>query len=375
MKTTLQIESLALALRRYPIQKNETLQAWDAADEYLIEHVKGLALPPQSRVLILNDGFGALTCWALAQQFNVTAVNDSLLSQQSIEKNLEENDLHGATLLTSLDVLSFDVDIVVAKLPKNNRLLVWQLQQIAQLSDKSPSVVFGAKAKDVHSSTLKLFEKHLGETHTSLAKKKARLIFCEKHIQLDALPNEMTSFDVPEYQLTLSNHANVFSSESLDIAAYLMLKHLPHSDEIKHIIDLGCGNGVLAVQSAKLNPQAKVTAVDESHMAIASVRHNLVAHGIDPSRFECRANNCLDEFAENSADLVLCNPPFHQQHAVTDHIAWQMFCDAKRVLEPKGRIVVIGNRHLGYHAKLKRLFGNAQIIASNSKFVIVEASK
>ncbi|MDD1792674.1 methyltransferase [Enterovibrio sp. ZSDZ42] len=375
MKTTLQIADIALELLRYPLQKNETLQAWDAADEYLIEYTEEKKLEPGAHILIMNDGFGALSCWASSKGFRVTSINDSWLSQQSIEQNLKANNLGDIERLSSLDTLPSDIDIVLMKLPKNNRLLVWQLQQVSQLTSKEISLVAGAKVKDVHTSTLKLFEKHLGTTQTSLAKKKSRLIFCQKEKQLDGLPAATTSFDVPDYQLTLANHANVFSSESLDIAAYLMLQHMPKNENIKHIIDLGCGNGVLAIQAAKLNPQAKITAVDESHMAVASATMNLENHDIAPSRTHCMVNNCLDGFTPNSADVVMCNPPFHQLQTVTDHIAWQMFCDARRVLEPKGRIVVIGNRHLGYHTKLKRLFGNAQVIASNRKFVIVEAYK
>jgi 16S rRNA (guanine1207-N2)-methyltransferase len=40
-----------------------------------------------------------------------------------------------------------------------------------------------------------------------------------------------------------------------------------------------------------------------------------------------------------------------------------------------GILHVVGNRHLGYHIKLKRLFGNCKTIASNGKFVILQASK
>ncbi|MCV5804022.1 class I SAM-dependent methyltransferase, partial [Escherichia coli] len=60
-----------------------------------------------------------------------------------------------------------------------------------------------------------------------------------------------------------------------------------------------------------------------------------------------------------------------------DHIAWQMFCDAKQILNQNGKLLVIGNRHLGYDAKLKRLFGdkNVKLIASNNKFVILQATK
>lgn len=88
-------------------------------------------------------------------------MSDSHLSQISIEANLEQNNLSGVTLLSPLEDLPSDTDIVVMKLPKNNRLLVWQLQQIAHFAKAGIRVIAGAKAKDIHTSTLKLFEKHL----------------------------------------------------------------------------------------------------------------------------------------------------------------------------------------------------------------------
>ncbi|RXJ72955.1 50S rRNA methyltransferase [Veronia nyctiphanis] len=378
MNTDLQIGDKHFTLRRYPLQKNETLQAWDAADEYLIEQVSESALPKGKHIAIFNDGFGALTCWCKENGYRVSHVSDSVLSQISCRENLKVNshdtsETSDVGFLSSLSSLPDDIDLVLMKLPKYSRFLVWQLQQLAFINRQRFAVIAGAKAKDIHTSTLKLFEKHLGPTMTSLAKKKARLIFCQPKETSAELPGATTQFSVDDFQLTLHNHANVFSSESLDIAAYLMLKHIPENIGEGHIIDLGCGNGVLAVQAALLNPNASITAVDESHMAVASADLNLRSHGIETTRFKCVANNCLDGFHNDSADLILCNPPFHQLNAVTDHIAWQMFCDARRVLSQKGRLLVIGNRHLGYHAKLKRLFGNASVVASNKKFVIVEA--
>jgi len=79
----------------------------------------------------------------------------------------------------------------------------------------------------------------------------------------------------------------------------------------------------------------------------------------------------LEDFAPASADLVLCNPPFHQQQAVGDQIAKRFFKQVHTVLRPGGELWVIGNRHLGYHVTLKRLFGNADVVASNAKFVIL----
>ena len=74
-------------------------------------------------------------------------------------------------------------------------------------------------------------------------------------------------------------------------------------------------------------------------------------------------------------DLVLNNPPFHENHAISDATAWQMFVESRDALQPGGELWVVGNRHLGYHAKLKRLFGNCDIVASNAKFVVLRATK
>ena len=72
---------------------------------------------------------------------------------------------------------------------------------------------------------------------------------------------------------------------------------------------------------------------------------------------------------------VFCNPPFHQQNAITDHIAWQMFHDAYELLNKGGHLIVVANRHLDYYPKLKRLFGGVNTIANDRKFVIYSAAK
>jgi 23S rRNA (guanine1835-N2)-methyltransferase len=54
---------------------------------------------------------------------------------------------------------------------------------------------------------------------------------------------------------------------------------------------------------------------------------------------------------------VLNNPPFHENHAIGDATAWQMFTESRDWLQPGGELWVVGNRHLAYHAKLKRRFG------------------
>jgi 16S rRNA (guanine1207-N2)-methyltransferase/23S rRNA (guanine1835-N2)-methyltransferase len=52
-----------------------------------------------------------------------------------------------------------------------------------------------------------------------------------------------------------------------------------------------------------------------------------------------------------------------------------MFKDSKSCLQKGGQLFVIGNSHLDYPAKLKRLFGNVSVVARDKKFSILSAKK
>lgn len=364
-----------LELERYPQQEESTqLQAWEAADEYLLQQLENVDIGGRP-VLIFNDNFGTLACALHAHR--PYSVSDSYMSQLATRHNLKLNGLdpEQVTLLDSLAELPAAPAVVLIRVPKALALLEQQLRALRHVVTKDTLIVAGAKARDVHTSTMQLFEKVLGPTRTSLAWKKARLIFCQAADIVPPAAAETTNWTLDGTDWLIHNHANVFSRGSLDIGARLFLEHLPRGLN-GHIVDLGCGNGVIGLTALAQNPDAQVTFVDESYMAVASselnVEHNLPQE-LDRCQFE--VNNALAGIERESVQAVLCNPPFHQQHAITDHTAWQMFCDAKRCLQVGGELRIVGNRHLDYHQKLKRLFGNCTLVASNKKFVILRAVK
>ncbi|MFM1661968.1 methyltransferase [Aeromonas salmonicida] len=379
MQTLLDTAHCRLTLYRYPRQSQDPLQAWDAADEYLINTLAETPLEQAGPVIIMNDGFGALA--AFLHPHAPVCVSDSYISERATLANLSENELdpHAIRLQDALAPLPLAPALVVIKVSKYQALLEQQLLALRAVVTPATRVIAAGKAKDIHSSTLALFEKYLGPTRTSLAWKKARLIHCTPAAtpaERPALANPYpTVWPLEGTGMLIHNHANVFSRTSLDIGARFMLDNLPvHS--ARKVIDLGCGNGVLGLALLAKDAEVEVTFIDESYMAVASaqlnVEHNL-PDGLPRARF--MVNNCLDGVAVGSADRILCNPPFHQLQAITDHIAWQMFTDAHRVLPQGGELWIVGNRHLDYHNKLKRLFANAQVVASNSKFVILKAIK
>lgn len=378
MQTLLDTAHCRLTLYRYPRQSQDPLQAWDAADEYLIKELAESQQALTGPVIIMNDAFGALAAYLHAHA--PVCVTDSYISERATLANLVENELDPGQvrLQDALAPLPSAPALVVIKVSKYQALLEQQLLALRQVVTPATRILAAGKAKDIHSSTLKLFEKYLGATRTSLAWKKARLIHCtiDDAAEQPAPDNPFpTVWPLEGTDMLIHNHANVFSRTSLDIGARFMLDNLPiHS--ARRVIDLGCGNGVLGLALLARDSEVEVTFIDESYMAVASARLN-VEHNLPDAlpRAHFMVNNCLDEVAVGAADRILCNPPFHQLQAITDHIAWQMFTDAHRVLPQGGELWIVGNRHLDYHNKLKRLFANAQVVASNSKFVILKAIK
>ncbi|WP_312074209.1 23S rRNA (guanine(1835)-N(2))-methyltransferase RlmG [Atlantibacter sp.] len=367
-----ELNACELTLERYPPMPEEApLQAWDAADEYLLQDLP----PADGPTLIFNDAFGALTC-ALAAR-NPWNISDSFIAQQAARHNLHLNHLEAQamTFQDSLAPLPAAPALVLIKIPKQLALLEQQLRALRTVVTPQTRIIAGAKARDIHNSTLALFEKILGPTTTSLAWKKARLI--NTQVTLPALPDAPATLNwtLDGTPWTIHNHANVFSRTGLDIGARFFLLHLPENVD-GEMVDLGCGNGVIGLTLLAQNPQAKVTFVDESFMALASSRLN-VEHNLPDAlpRSEFVVNNALAGMEPDRFHAVLCNPPFHQQHAITDHIAWQMFNDARRCLKFGGELRVVGNRHLDYYRKLKKIFGNCTTVATGTKFVVLKAVK
>lgn len=380
-----------LFLSRFPVaQVNRSLQAWDSADEYLINYINEQNLiTSTSNVAVFNDTFGAVATSLTATTYSgtqVALINDSLISMKGIAYNIEENHLDDSniTQLNSLEALPSNTTLILYKIPKSKSLLIEQLIKIKQVMTKNVIFIAADRAKEIHSSTLKLFEKYLGTTKTSLAVKKARLVFCQLDnpvAQTSPFPTIWSLTQKPKYSdqersFTISNHANVYSRDKLDIGARYFIENLPKVKANNQVIDLGCGNGVIGLTILKEQSEAQVQFFDESYMAVESAKEN-IKQNLPSLMSQCsfHLNDCLADVPSNSVDLILCNPPFHQHTATTDHIAWQMFKDSFRVLRKGGELRIIGNRQLAYHIKLQRIFGNEKLIASNDKFVTQSAIK
>ena len=364
-----------LRLIRQPEQQNEPLQAFDAADEYLLNHLAEQGLPANSRVLVLNDSFGALAI-SLVTTMHVTSSSDSVLAIQALEKNLVRNGhaFDAVTVIPASEPLVGPFDCVLVRVPKTLALLEEQLIRLQGQLAPGAQVIAGAMVKHLPRAAGDLLERYIGPVQASLAVKKARLLIATPEAKGPFTSPYPSRYSLDEPAIELLNHANVFCREGLDIGTRAFLPHLPKNLGSARVADLGCGNGVLAIASALNNPDAHYTLVDESFMAVQSARENWQA-ALGEREVTVRAGDGLAGQEPDSLDVVLCNPPFHQQQVVGDFLAWRMFQQAREALVVGGALYIVGNRHLGYHSKLAKLFRGVEQVAATPKFVILKARK
>lgn len=362
-------------LHRRPLRRRELLQAWDAADSLLIEHIHQLGLAAGSEVLIVNDDFGAL-CTALSQ-FSCSLWSDSATSHIASANNCSHNSCSQPNHLASTDQPVGNYALIVYKLPKSRSLQEFQLSRLAPLCGPSTQFVGAAMAKHIDSNVMASFAKLIGEAKASLAHKKARLIHVTPKLDATEYNNDSRLLTLPEFDLVLENRANVFSRNKLDQGSRVLLECMENLDTPTRVADLGCGNGLLGIVAQRLWPKASVHFFDDSYLAINSAENNYAANigaAMDtPPSFT--ASDCLHDYDGEPFDLILCNPPFHQNHHVGDHIAQQMFHDSYQHISEDGHLCVVGNRHLAYFKRLQGLFGNASNIHSNAKFVVTLSQK
>ncbi|WP_223505452.1 methyltransferase [Pseudomonas sp. GL-RE-29] len=365
----------SLDLIRQPEQQNEPLQAFDAADEYLLSHLAEQQPAAELRVLVLNDSFGALAA-SLAGKVNVVSSGDSFLAAQGLEKNLARNGMafDAVTHIPSSEALAGPFDRVLIRVPKTLALLEEQLIRLQGQLAPGAQVIAGAMIKHLPRAAGDLLERYIGPVQASLAVKKARLLIATAEAKAPVTSPYPTRYRLDTPAIELLNHANVFCREGLDIGTRAFLPHLPKGLGSARVADLGCGNGVLAIASALQNPDAHYTLVDESFMAVQSAAENWHA-ALGDREVTVRAGDGLAGQEPQSLDVVLCNPPFHQQQVVGDFLAWRMFQQARDALVVGGALYIVGNRHLGYHSKLARLFRGVEQVAATPKFVILKARK
>lgn len=329
----------------------------DPVAALILDEARALDVPdhPVTGVVVLDDAGGEISAQVSGLWDNVVGYCDSLIDEQRLPIASTET-LEPAALA--------GVNIALMRTPKS----LAALEEYAQRLAKLPGVrlVAGGRVKHLSRGMNKVLEARFGEVRASLGRQKARVLHAG-----DPRPGPIgwpqTRYH-PRWGLTVAAYGHTFAQTAVDPGTALLLEHLDAMRGERLAIDLGCGNGVIAVSLARRG--FTTAAVDISRAAVAATARTAELNGVQVR--VSRADG-LSGFAAGSVDLIACNPPFHVGTAKDTTPAFSMFTSAARAMCPGASMWTVFNSHLPYLPALRRVIGPTRIAARNARYILTHS--
>lgn len=194
---------------------------------------------------------------------------------------------------------------------------------------------------------------------------------CEQAVAPFIFENWFSNYPIKikDKSLTIRALPGVFSQAQLDAGTSLLLDNLP--DLTGHVLDFGCGAGVIGATIKLRFPDVLLTMVDVSALAIASAQETMRFNQLDAHIF---ASDIYSHTADKF-DSIISNPPFHAGLNTHYQVAETFLQQAPAHLKNKGQLLIVANHFLRYSPYIESAFGHCNLINKNNKFVIYQANK
>ena len=152
----------------------------------------------------------------------------------------------------------------------------------------------------------------------------------------------------------------VFSFGKIDNGSALLLT----SADVKgHVLDLGCGWGLLGVVISKYFPKTNVVMSDVNKRALLYAKKNLKENQATATVIE---SDCFENI-KDTFDGILVNPP--QKAGL--QLCYKMITESKDHLNSGGKLFLVARHKIGgkrLMEKMKDVFGNVDTMARKSGF-------
>lgn len=287
------------------------------------------------------------------------------------EQNILETRFAGRSQFgTGVPERSFDGAVLF--LPKSRELTDYLLQALAArlaggelylVGEKRGGIERAAKQLAVYGKPRKLDSAR----HCQLWQVTVENVPAAPDLQALARRFELDLADGPLQVISLPG---VFSHGRLDRGSALLLEQLDGLPR-GHLLDFGCGAGVLGATLKRRYPQSRVSMLDVDAFAVESSRLTLAANGLEA---EVIAGDGIDAAPAGLAAIV-SNPPFHSgvhtDYQASEHLLRQ----AARHLDKGGELRLVANSFLKYPPLIEQHLGPCKTLSEADGFRIYSARR
>jgi 16S rRNA (guanine1207-N2)-methyltransferase len=180
--------------------------------------------------------------------------------------------------------------------------------------------------------------------------------------------------------LTLVSKPGCFGWNKIDAGSALLITELtkhktefikkPFIKKNGHCLDLGCGYGYLTIATAQIDEDKKIsqwTLTDNNAAALITAQINTQNKQLQAQIIASDAGMELDI----KADLILCNPPFHQGFNTESDLTDKFLLGAKKNLALQGVAIFVVNQFIPLERKAASLFSYMTLIANDGHFKVL----
>ena len=166
----------------------------------------------------------------------------------------------------------------------------------------------------------------------------------------------------------LYSKPGLFGWNKVDAGSALLAEQFPEQlpEPGARVADLGCGYGYLSAQLASLG-NFHFTATDNNAAALLACKENFRSLQLQG---EVVPSDAGSELAAGSADLVICNPPFHQGFQVEGDLTERFLKNSARVLQAGGWALFVVNEFIPLQKKAQPCFSRVELIAKDRGFCV-----
>ena len=165
----------------------------------------------------------------------------------------------------------------------------------------------------------------------------------------------------------------IFGWDKIDRGSAFLIENLPGFIKTfgispKTVLDLGCGYGYIACEASNHDFQY-IMATDNNAAAITACKKNF--ERLLKCNYDVVASDA-GGMINNSFDLILCNPPFHQGFSVKPSFISKFLSSTSNLLSQSGCAIFVVNKFIPIDQIALQYFNEVKVMKSTESFKLIK---